>query len=64
MASRFFAMMCHSWIYQSRVSNKALSIFEMVQALFRNDHLAQRALQQAVKQYRVHRDSMGKLAQG
>lgn len=62
MASRFFAMLCHSWIYQPRVSNKALSIFEMVQALFRHGHLAQRALQQAVEQYCTHRDSLGKLA--
>jgi glycosyltransferase involved in cell wall biosynthesis len=64
MASRFFAMLCHSWIYQPRISNKALSIFEMVQALFRHGHLAQHALQQAVEQYRIHRDSLEKLAQG
>jgi glycosyltransferase involved in cell wall biosynthesis len=58
MQSRFFAMLCHSWIYQPRVTNKALSILEMAKEVFRHGDLARRAIDQALGQYRAHRASL------
>ena len=60
MSSRFFAMLCHSWIYQPSVSNKALSVFEMTKEVVRHGDLARRAIREAVGQYRVHRASLEK----
>jgi glycosyltransferase involved in cell wall biosynthesis len=62
MASRFFAMLCHSWIYQPRAANKSLSILEMTKELLRHGRVAQRAAAKAFEQYRDHRHSVEKLA--
>lgn len=58
MSSRFFAMLSHSWIYQPRVSNKALSVLEMTKEVLRHGNLARRAIHQAREQYRAHRISL------
>lgn len=55
MASRFFAMLCHSWIYQPRRVNKSLSLLEMTKELFLHGNIARRALVQGLEQYRRHR---------
>ena len=60
MSSRFFAMLCHSWIYQPSVTNRALSAFEMTKEVIRHGDLARRAIKEAVGQYRVHRASLEK----
>jgi glycosyltransferase involved in cell wall biosynthesis len=60
MMSRFFAMLCHSWIYQRRVTNKTLSVLEMTKEVFRHGDLARRAVNQALGQYRAHKTSLGK----
>jgi len=60
MAARFFAMLCHSWIYQPRIANKLLSILEMTKAFLRHGHLARRSAAEALEQYRVHRRSLEK----
>ncbi|HST29769.1 MAG TPA: glycosyltransferase family 2 protein [Chthoniobacterales bacterium] len=60
MSSRFFAMLCHSWIYQPCIRNKALSAFEMIKEILRHGDLARRAIHQAVGQYRGHRASLEK----
>lgn len=59
MTSQFFAMLCHSWIYQPRLTNKALSALEMTKEILRHRSLALRAVKQARAEYRAHRKSLG-----
>lgn len=62
MASRFFAMLCHSWIYQPNGWNKSLSVLEMMKDLLRHGQVARRAISQALRQNRDHRRSLEELA--
>jgi glycosyltransferase involved in cell wall biosynthesis len=55
MASRFFAMQCHSHVYQPNLSNKLLSGFEIVKELIRHRRVARRALAKAQHAFREHR---------
>ena len=58
LASRFFAMLCHSFRYQPTLGNKLLSIFEMSWQLLRKGTMAWRALQRARAEYRRHLESI------
>jgi glycosyltransferase involved in cell wall biosynthesis len=58
LASRFFAMMCHSFRYQPTVENKLLSTFEISWQILRNGPMARRALQRARTEYRRHMTSI------
>ena len=60
LMSRFFAMFCHSWIYQPSLLNKSLSIFEMTKETLRHGNVARRALDQARQEFRTHKASLKK----
>jgi hypothetical protein len=55
MSSRFFAILCHSWIYQPSLANKSLSTLEMTKELLRHGRVARRAIAGALDEYRRHR---------
>jgi len=55
MASEFFAMLCHSFIYQPRLKNKMLTVAQIGLMTVRHPKSAVRALKKAVPQYRQRR---------
>ena len=60
MAAEFFAMLCHSFIYQPRLKNKALTMLQIALMLLRRRGAAVRALGRAVVEYRRRRNSVVK----
>jgi glycosyltransferase involved in cell wall biosynthesis len=58
LASRFFAMMCHSFRYQPTLVNKLLSTFEMSSLCLRKGGMAWQALHRARAEYRRHTKSI------
>lgn len=58
LASRFFAMMCHSFRYQPTLGNKLLSTFEMSSQCLRKGGMAWHALHLARAEYRQHMNSI------
>lgn len=58
LVSRFFAMLCHSWIYQPRLTNKTLSILEMTKQIIQHRGAALRAIEEAARIFRDHRRSL------
>jgi glycosyltransferase involved in cell wall biosynthesis len=62
MSSRFFAMMCHSYIYQPRLTNKLLCTLEMTKEMVRHGRVACRAIANALDEYRRHQSLLRMLA--
>ena len=58
MASRFFAMLCHSYLYQPTPANKLRSTLEITKELVRHGLVARRALAAAREEFRRHRKSL------
>jgi glycosyltransferase involved in cell wall biosynthesis len=58
MASRFFAMLCHSYIYQAAAANKLRCTLEITKELMRHGPVARRALADAREEYRVTRERL------
>jgi glycosyltransferase involved in cell wall biosynthesis len=58
LASRFFAMMCHSFCYQPTLGNKLLSTFEMSSLCLRKGRMSWHALHRARAEYRRHTQSI------
>jgi glycosyltransferase involved in cell wall biosynthesis len=52
MASQFFAVLCHSYIYQPRLKNKLLSASQIALEILRRGRVALRAFRTALIQYR------------
>ena len=55
MAAEMFAMLCHSFIYQPGVSNKALSAAQIGLLLIRRQAAAMRALHLALSEFKARR---------
>ena len=54
MAAEFFAMFCHSFLYQPSLRNKLLSVSQVTWQRLQHGPVARRSLQFALEQYRVH----------
>jgi hypothetical protein len=58
MASRFFAMLCHSYVYQPTAANKLRCTLEITKELMRHGKIARRALADAREEFRQHREAL------
>ena len=57
-ASRMFAMLCHSWIYQPTVANRLLTAFELAKTLALEPTVGTAALRRALAVYRMRREGI------
>jgi GT2 family glycosyltransferase len=57
LSAEFFAMLCHSFIYQPSLKNKALSVSQIAWMILRHGTLAARALRKAFPEYKCQAGS-------
>ena len=61
LAAEFFAMLCHSFIYQPSLKNRLLSIGQIVLMTLRQPKLATHALRKSMPEFRIQRRLMAEL---
>jgi glycosyltransferase involved in cell wall biosynthesis len=58
LSSQFFAMFCHSWVYQPTWTNRMLSMLEAAKLMARDPSTAPRAWQNASRAFATHRKTL------
>jgi glycosyltransferase involved in cell wall biosynthesis len=64
LASEFFAMLCHSFIYQPSLKNKLLSVLQIGWMTLRRGAMALRALRKTLPEYRRQAQNIRKIKWG